>query len=596
MSFRLRAIRPARCMGFGMLFAAIAYLLWTSVQTVGGRTEGMGRGDALLFGFLPWLGVVSGMVFVLFRRTVQVVWLDVCLAGWWLYYLGNAWIVSDVPCGTDLLRHSGLWMLYFSLRVVWAQSGVSRRTVCRIAAALLAICGGYEAWIGLCQLYGDEPSLHDRYPLTGSFFNPGPYSAYLAVAWSVCVAYLVGRNLDGLRISVFSSWQRGLCFCLFLGMCMALPATWSRAAFIACAVVWLFLFGPRYRRYWPWALGIAVGGSVLLYFLKQGSADSRLLIWAVSLRAWGDSLWWGEGIGGFFRIFSEKQTLFFHSHTDAFWTASAGVPDYAFNELLKIGVEQGIIGVLFALAAAGMVGRRLWLSFRPLAYGWLALCVFALFSYPFSLLPFQLLAVLFAFLSAATGSRQKGVFRLRPVWGIPLVGMSIAAGFWLNRAVAPRVEAAREYALLAGLNDRTFLKDYEAMYPALNDNPYFLFDYGKMLRGQNRFNDSNALLQEGAMLSCDPMFLVLMGHNYRSLGAPRMAEESYQKAFSLLPNRMYPLYCLLDFYVSEGDTDRAMERARQICRFSPKISSKATEEMQRKAREYMKNRKWGKTD
>ena len=32
---------------------------------------------------------------------------------------------------------------------------------------------------GLLQVYGYEPSKHSLYALTGSFYNPGPYSGFL---------------------------------------------------------------------------------------------------------------------------------------------------------------------------------------------------------------------------------------------------------------------------------------------------------------------------------------------------------------------------------------------------------------------------------
>lgn len=47
--------------------------------------------------------------------------------------------------------------------------------------------GGIEAVWGLSQLYGYAVSNHSLYVLTGSFFNPGPYSGYLAMILPVCL-------------------------------------------------------------------------------------------------------------------------------------------------------------------------------------------------------------------------------------------------------------------------------------------------------------------------------------------------------------------------------------------------------------------------
>ena len=46
---------------------------------------------------------------------------------------------------------------------------------------LLMAAGMLEAVWGLLQMYGYEPSNHSLYALTGSFYNPGPYSGFLAM-------------------------------------------------------------------------------------------------------------------------------------------------------------------------------------------------------------------------------------------------------------------------------------------------------------------------------------------------------------------------------------------------------------------------------
>ena len=45
----------------------------------------------------------------------------------------------------------------------------------------LILAGTVEAVWGLLQVYGYELSNHSLYALTGSFYNPGPYSGFLAM-------------------------------------------------------------------------------------------------------------------------------------------------------------------------------------------------------------------------------------------------------------------------------------------------------------------------------------------------------------------------------------------------------------------------------
>ena len=55
-----------------------------------------------------------------------------------------------------------------------------RRKACTWVAWVLAAAGVLEAGMGLCQVAGLCASRHALYLLTGSFYNPGPYSGFLA--------------------------------------------------------------------------------------------------------------------------------------------------------------------------------------------------------------------------------------------------------------------------------------------------------------------------------------------------------------------------------------------------------------------------------
>lgn len=51
----------------------------------------------------------------------------------------------------------------------------------------LILLGAIEAIWGIRQVYGFTYSNHSLYTLTGSFYNPGPYSGYLAMIFPVCL-------------------------------------------------------------------------------------------------------------------------------------------------------------------------------------------------------------------------------------------------------------------------------------------------------------------------------------------------------------------------------------------------------------------------
>jgi tetratricopeptide (TPR) repeat protein len=104
-----------------------------------------------------------------------------------------------------------------------------------------------------------------------------------------------------------------------------------------------------------------------------------------------------------------------------------------------------------------------------------------------------------------------------------------------------------------------------------------------MLSVDGRYNDSNAVLRIGTFVSNDPMFYVIQGNNYSEMGVSQDAENAYQKAFSIMPNRLYPLYQLMLLYEKEGNSEKMSKMAQQVIAFNEKVASPAINEMKKKA-------------
>lgn len=79
------------------------------------------------------------------------------------------------------------------------------------------------------------------------------------------------------------------------------------------------------------------------------------------------------------------------------------------------------------------------------------------------------------------------------------------------------------------------------------------------------------------------MFYVLMGNNYKDMKHYDLAEQAYQKAYSVMPNRLYPLYQLMMLYHDCGNTQKAKAMAKRVIEMKPKIESPATRDMKKKA-------------
>ena len=483
-------------------------------------------------------------------------------------------------------------LLYILLRYTLAENNKQ--------ILLLALCvgGTYEAVLGVMQLMGWEYSRHSMFDVTGTFFNPGPFSAYLVVALSVATAYIYRRR----KLYNYPYFKKGMparrilstCIYIICGIALfvtaiTLPATWSRAAFVAYFIVLLVLF---YKKHKKWVLGLVCISTIVgvfLYFAKQGSANGRVLMNIVSMRAIESKPLLGYGIGGFANAFADSQAEYFKENPDSPFVEVAGSPEYAFNELLQIGVEQGVIGMLFFIVIATGSMIVLLRNRNELAYGWLALLVFSLFSYPLSLQPFRIMAVLFVACAANIISREKDNSKIIcKLPHIALIALCMVIVYCITPRVEHKVNTTKDWERISGYQSAAFADDYAEWYNTLADNPKFLFTYGKMLNGMKRYNDSNAALRDGMKVSADPMFYVVMGNNYKELGAYKEAEECYTKAFYINPNKMYPLYQLLQMYIGLNNEVDAKVMAQRLVDFNPKIRSSATDDMKDYAKEYLK--------
>lgn len=567
---------------YGVAAAAVAVLCAPVVW----RTEAMPSvSDVWGYRAVAALAVLALTAVCLGQRLPRLHWADGVALFWWVCVSLNYVFVSPYPVAEVYGKAMALGVAYVALRLVIPFCG---RAFTRLWWVGLCAAGGYELWTGFMQLAGLEASRHHLFDVTGTFFNPGPYAIFVAVVLAASVAwwYRHGEAFAGR-----GRWSRaGACSVAAVAVfCFpVLVATWSRAAWVAVAVAAACLLWKAHRRMVLWGMGVAVCAGVAAYFLKQGSADGRLLMTMVAGRAWAGEWLCGHGLGGYAQAYGAAQEAFFAARPGSPLSVVAGSPEYAFNGVLGVGVEQGVLGAVPALVlglwSLAVLCRRGEVS----AYGWLVLLVSSLFSYPFALWPFLSLAVAWVALAASleAGAAEVRWWKRTAVW--PVVAAGGLCVWHLSACTAQRVEAYEEFRRVRGVQDVAFLEDYRKKYEDLKAYPDFLFTFGTALREAGRYNESNAMLRQGTRVSCDPVFYTLMGNNYRDLGAVAEAESAYRKAFGMLPGRMYPLYRLMKLYEAEGQMRKAEEMARQIIAFRPKVDSPAVREMKNEAKKLTK--------
>lgn len=451
---------------------------------------------------------------------------------------------------------------------------------------VLVVLGGSEAILGLRQLYGFATSGHSMYALTGSFFNPGPYSGYLAMILPVCLYQWLVCGRRGGR--VVAGGVMLLIFCV-------LPAGMSRSAWLAagvsclCVYAWHMDWTDKFRLLWQQqrqrVVMVVVGGfcvlllaGYLLFVLKPDSARGRLFMWKITCRAIAEKPLTGYGIHNFAAAYGNAQETYFAAGDYELWEERvAGSPEYAFNEYLQAAVE---LGIPLAVCLLVVVVLCLYRGVRKGRYGIcgaiLSLMIFSFSSYPLQLPVFIVTfgGLLVACLSGADRWQWLGL----------AVSVGIIGGFRLKNDLQVE-QACREWMNARVLYNagayQSAEKEYGRLYPLLRDRASFLFEYGHGLHKQQQFSKSNRILKEALQRSCDPMILNVIGKNYQQMGDCLSAEDWFIRSTHRLPGRIYPYYLLAKLYAEPGfrQPDKFEKMKRMVLTKEPKVHSTAIRQM-----------------
>lgn len=405
----------------------------------------------------------------------------------------------------------------------------------------------------------------------GMFPNTALWGQFL----SICIVILWGQLLyykSNWRIVLYRS------VCL-LGEIFLLVASDSRGAWLGalsgCLLVsyWRFNFSGG----WKWIC--CISGVLLaivfcwwLYHYKLDSANGRLLIWRNCLAMMAEKPVWGWGIDGVRKYYMLFQGEYFRIHPDSFYNTLAGNTFYAFNEILRIGVEHGLVGI------AGIVvgGWFMFKNSEKSALGYIikaalfCFVVFAQFSYPLS---DWLLSLFLVFLLASLPIKSYGMgynFYFRLIVQVILLGVGIMLSIWSLR-----------FCTAYGKWDKTFvsrnmkqnLEIMENAYPFLKQHPFFLQNYGRQLNQAGEFEKACGILKEAQRNYATYPVFVEWGKSLAATGRKEDALVCWGKAACMIPNRFTPLYLQMKLYQEIGEYSTAKEYAKEIMAKHRKMDS-----------------------
>ena len=474
------------------------------------------------------------------------------------------------------------------------------------ATWMFVILGFIEAIWGIRQVYGFTYSNHSLYALTGSFYNPGPYSGYLAMIFPVCLYEWLKRKDEKKKIPYY------IAFVVMLLILCVLPAGMSRSAWIAAAVSSAYVCGMHYRpeiknyikhnrkMTMRFAIigfllaGIALGG---IYQIKKDSADGRLFMWKIAIHAVCERPWTGYGWNSVPAAYGQAQEVYFAAGN---YTATeelvAGAPEYVFNEYLQAAIAWGIPVLCIGLL---IIGGSMYAGHKQGIYGLcsaiLSLAVFAFSSYPLQFPAFVSALVMLVF---ACGIRA---LPLQKVWFRFVFAVLLLAGsygcFRQYQQKRKTAEVCRQWN-----KSRVFyqsgaylqaIESYAEIYEDMKWNARYMFEYGHALHKSHQPEASNVVLKEALKVSGDPMILNIIGKNEQEMKNYESAEHWLMRAVYRLPGRIYPYYLLANLYAEPDffNRDKLEKMVQTVLVKEPKVQSTAIKQMRRKAKDLLEKKK-----
>ena len=488
-----------------------------------------------------------------------------------------------------------LCVFWFALRFILSCCPVCKKTV----FYALALLGCIQTIWGILQIYGFTGSYHKMFAVTGSFYNPGPYTGYLAVIFPICL----GQMLNAQKRDKYV-WAI-LAVLLF----STIPAGLSRSAWGALIVSSLFVLSLHFqwvgelRKYFVshfkatvlcMVLFLILGGTIagLLISMRSDSVCGRLFIWKQTLAVIAQSPISGYGPGSFPKVYGQEQSAYFSQGDYSEWEERvAGSPVYAFNEYLQLTVEGGVVLLLLACAFIYYTFRK---GYRTRQYGicggLLSLCVFAFSAYPLQVFPFGVVGILLASLCVSNGKEEeRRCFSgsiVAYIVSILLLVVSVSCIYQLKDIKHYKERVLFAHMLYSENAYQEAASAYESVYEKIMHSPKLLFRYAHVLMEQKQYSQAIEVLERTEKVSSDVAVLNAEGKCYLQLGLYEKAESCFIASTHRLPIRIYPYYMLAKLYTDSAyfNKEKFEKMSIIVLTKEPKVFSSAINEMRNEIR------------
>jgi len=448
--------------------------------------------------------------------------------------------------------------------------------------------GLFQAILGVLQLLKILPlSLPDGQLVYGTFYNSGIYSNFLALVFPIA---LIGSFIFQRGLKVYSIFT-----CLVLLVVVFFSK--GRTSWIAIIVSSSLIIGFNNYQFiknklssiktsYRIALGVfiislAISSCLGLYHFKKDSADGRLLIWEISLKAFSEKPFLGHGFNSYQYAFNEAKYEFFSKeNVDEKKIMLTGTTFTAFNEFIQILVEYGIIGLLlFVVLILITLNYILQIESKKMRILCLSLiCSFIVissFSYPFRIVTIQFI---FYIALALVASNVKNIRLPKKQAIIPSNYLLMCLVFFLlfiNISYVQIINASLKWKnghdILLENQDTKGFHFFNDGNNKLFWNPNFLFNYGCNLLQFQKPDSAIIMLERTRLFRNDNSVYMMLGEAYETKGDYVKSLKCYEKASTLVPYLITPLFRQFQIYRNQNNNYKALVTASVITNIPIKI-------------------------
>jgi len=449
---------------------------------------------------------------------------------------------------------------------------------------------------GLSQAYRNN---WESLSVRGWFHNSGYFANYLAGIIPLFVAAVFKSG--------FKKHVRVFILAVLIAATFILVLTMARAALIgtiAGCVVLILAFTKRANIKRRMVIGIAAiliipVGTAVLYQLRPASASGRLTIYEVSAAIIKDYPLTGVGPNRFSAVYNNYQSDYFKKENVP--VAKELLADNtleAFNSIIQVLTEYGIIGLLFLIWTVFQMVKRLktykespekaWLRAGSLAC---IASIFAcsIFSNPLHVTPVLLLLVYHLSVVLPKSTVSLPAKRFYPLTVFLASSFSVFCCYYAVSQL--RAESkwykASEFAKYGNFADAERL--YKAAYPTLKHNGDFLFNYGAETYMAGKYIQSIQLLERSTNYSSANNIYIYLGDAYAALNHFSLAEKNYLHAIYMVPSHIYPRYQLIQLYKKWNKPDLEKDWTIKTLEYPIKVRSEFVNDLIKELRNSIKN-------